>query len=135
MIRYPYKIILFLYILLCYAFPASAQEIRGELWSGSIYSSTFKAGVCIDDQDAVHGVLLLRQRNGQEDSYHFYGNKNLKEVFHLRHNDGHIFSGKITGEHSVSGTVKLRQGISIPLQGKREQNVLLGTQCRPLNPQ
>ncbi len=108
------------------------QEIRGELWSGSIYSSTFRAGVCIDDNDAVHGVLLLRLKNGQEDVYHFQGNKNLKNVFHIMHRDGHLFSGKIVNATNVSGTLKTSKGFEIELNGKREIEVLLGKNCRPL---
>ncbi len=131
-----HKYIFFLFSLLLswHTFPAHAKEIQGELWSGSIYTATFKAGVCVNANDAVHGVLLLRQRNGQVDSYHFSGNKNLNNIFNVRHNDGHTFSGKITSEHSVEGIVKLHQGISIPLKGKREQNVVLGENCRPLHP-
>ncbi len=115
-------------------FPALAEEIRGELWTGSVYSSTFTAGVCVDSNNAVRGVLILQLRNGQKDTYHFNGNKNLQEVFHVRHNDGHTFSGKIDNENSVSGTLKTSKGFKITLHGKRKQNVILGPHCRPLNP-
>ncbi len=107
-------------------------KIIGELWTGSIYSSTYRAGVCMEPKGLVHGVLILRLRNGDEDIYHFRGTKDIKGILHLKHNDGHSFKGQFDSATAVQGNIKLANGFSIKLTGTREQNVLLGQSCRPL---
>lgn len=116
--------------------PASAPdtppaEIR-ELWSGSLYTSTYKAGVCIAPDGKVRGVLLLRTMGGKTDTYHFYGSLE-NGIIRASHGSGHRFAGSFASADEVQGTITLKSGRSINMTGKREHNVELTESCRPLS--
>ncbi len=108
------------------------ESVYGELWSGSLYTSTYKAGVCLDPQGNVQGVLILRLKNGDEDVYHFKGTKDIQGLLSLKHKSGHSFKGYFESATSIKGKVKTKNGFTVKLQGERQQNVLLGDHCRPL---
>ncbi len=108
------------------------ESVYGELWTGSLYTSTYKAGACLDPQGNVQGVLILRLKSGEEDIYHFKGTKNIQGLLNLKHNSGHRFKGRFESATSIKGEVKTKNGFTVKLQGKRQQNVLLGDHCRPL---
>ncbi len=108
-------------------------EVRGELWTGALYSSKYKAGACINAQGHVHGVLILQLKNGDEDVYHFSGTKDITGKLHLKHSSGHTFVGTFESATRIEGKVTTKNGFTVKLKGTREQNALLhGPTCRPL---
>ncbi len=108
------------------------KKLYGELWTGSLYSSTYRAGACISPQGKVEGVLILRLKNGDEDVYHFSGTRNIQGILDLRHPSGHSFKGSFVSATAIQGKVKTKNGFTVTLKGKRQQHVLLGEKCRPL---
>lgn len=103
-----------------------------ELWQGKVLTASFRAGMCFDPLGKARGVLILRHKNGQEDTYHLYGTiKN--NAFDLSHSSGHYFTGRLTGPDSMEGKVKLSNGLKLGLEGRRIQNAkLLAPDCAPL---
>ncbi len=126
-----------LLFVLGYALPSLSAEIepdvQKELWSGRMYSSTFKAGVCIDNKGDVRGVLFLRLKEGKISTYTYSGSKNSNNEFNLRHHSGHSFKGKFESDSVVSGKVKTKNGYTVNLKGKRTLNAPLGPRCQPLS--
>lgn len=109
---------------------AEPTETR-ELWTGSLYSSTYRAGVCLGTDGKARGVLLLRVSPEKVDVYHFngeYGEGGIK----LRHSSGHVFKGRVDDPHEVTGTITLKNGFNIKLKGARTHDVELTETCRPL---
>ncbi len=111
----------------------NTSSVQKELWTGKIYSSTFKVGACIDTNNHVHGVLYLRLKDGKVDTYSFSGNKDNNGVLNLRHNSGHLFTGKFDSDTVISGKIKTKNGYIVELKGQRTQNAPLGARCEPLN--
>lgn len=108
-----------------------APQTSRELWSGSLYTSTYRAGVCLDPDGAVRGVLLVRTMNGAVDPYHFYGT--FKDgIVRASHGSGHSFEGSFSSDKEVTGTITLKGGRKVTLTGKRQKNVTLTETCRPL---
>ncbi len=108
-------------------------HVYGELWTGKLYSSKYKAGACFDTEGNAQGVLILTLKDGQEDVYHFHGTKNIQGILQLKHNSGHTFTGQFENATTIKGTVTTKNGFTVKLKGKREQNaLLLGPTCRPL---
>ena len=60
---------------------------RSEVWDGKMYSSTFRAAMCVAPDGKARGVLLLRQRSGKVDTYHFYGEER-NGVIAVSHSSG-----------------------------------------------
>lgn len=102
-----------------------------ELWTGDLYSSSYRAGLCLGSDGKVRGVLLLRVPSGKVDVYHFHGEHGGGRVS-ARHSSGHSFNGEFDGEDKVSGTIKLKSGFTVKLKGQRTQGVELTDTCRPL---
>ncbi len=111
---------------------SQTQTNLGELWTGSLYTSTYRAGLCIESDGRVRGVLLLKLKNGQIDTYHFYGIMDSNGIIKAKHKSGHLFVGKFDDEISVSGDVTLSNGFSVELKGDRLQNATLTERCGPL---
>ncbi len=109
-----------------------SKETYGELWSGKLYTSTYRAGVCTSKEGKMRGVLLLKLSNGQVDVYHFYGSKDGQNIMYLYHNYGHRFVGHYVNDREVAGEITLKNGFSVKLTGQRTQNVLLTERCGPL---
>ncbi len=106
-----------------------------ELWEGKALTATFRVGICYTRQGGAKGVLLLKHRNGQEDTYHLYGTLKNNE-FYLTHSSGHKLSGAISGPESMQGKARLANGLSLSLKGKRIRNVpLAASDCAPLRAQ
>ncbi len=122
----------FVFATFSYATEAKQAPHLGELWTGELYTSTYKAGACLDPKGAIHGVLIVRLKNGEEDIYHFRGTRDIKGIIRLKHNDGHTFKGQFDNATSISGDIDLANGFSVSLKGTRQQNVPLGPHCRPL---
>ena len=122
------------------AAPASAQEsvasgspveVR-ELWTGSLYSSTYRVGVCVSAQGNVRGVVQLRLYNGKVDVYHIDGTVQNNEI-EAHHSSGHKFKGRLASADTVEGVISLKNGMNIKLEGKRSHDVELAPEdCAPL---
>ena len=103
-----------------------------ELWTGSLYSSTYRAGLCVAPNGDVRGVLHLKLANGEVSVYHFYGEMRQGRI-EVSHSSGHVFKGHLPTEDAVEGTVRLKNGMRIRMEGKRSHNVRLApSNCAPL---
>ena len=106
-------------------------EVR-ELWTGSLYSSTYRVGVCISAQGTVRGVVQLRLYNGKVDVYHIDGTV-LNNDVEAHHSSGHKFKGRLVSADSVEGVISLKNGMNVRLKGKRAHDVELAPEdCAPL---
>ena len=110
--------------------PAPA-EVR-ELWTGSLYSSTYRVGVCFSAQGKVRGVVHLRLYNGKVDVYHIDGTVRDNEI-EAHHSSGHTFKGRLASADKVEGVISLKNGMNVRLEGKRTHDVQLAPEdCAPL---
>ncbi len=101
-----------------------------ELWSGSIYTSTFRFGICYTKSGQARGVLHLTTLYGQTDEYHFYGQMKNGSL-DLRHSSGHHAVGEIIAADRVKGTITLGTGRKVNFKGKRAVGVSLTDDCAP----
>ena len=106
-------------------------EVR-ELWTGSLYSSTYRVGVCFSAQGKVRGVVHLRLYNGKVDVYHIDGTVQNNDI-EAHHSSGHKFKGRLASADTVEGVISLKNGMNIKLEGKRAHDVELAPEdCAPL---
>ena len=109
----------------------SPVEVR-ELWTGSLYSSTYRVGVCVSAQGNVRGVVQLRLYNGKVDVYHIDGTVQNNDI-EAHHSSGHKFKGRLASADTVEGVISLKNGMNIKLEGKRAHDVQLAPEdCAPL---
>ena len=109
----------------------SPVEVR-ELWTGSLYSSTYRVGVCFSAQGKVRGVVHLRLYNGKVDVYHIDGTVQNNDI-EAHHSSGHKFKGRLASADTVEGVISLKNGMNIKLEGKRAHDVQLAPEdCAPL---
>ncbi|WP_241160201.1 hypothetical protein [Desulfovibrio sp. ZJ369] len=113
------------------AAPAAKPIEATELWTGSLYSSTFRAALCFSAQGAVRGVLHLRLANGKTDVYHIVGTVKNNEI-QASHSSGHTFRGRLLASDKVQGVISLKNGMKIKVDGKRLQDVPVTEDCAPL---
>ena len=116
------------------ATPSAANapvEVR-ELWTGSLYSSTYRVGVCVSAQGAVRGVVHLRLYNGKVDVYHIDGTVRNNDI-EAHHSSGHSFKGRLASAEKVEGVISLKNGMNVRLEGKRIHDAPLAPEdCAPL---
>ena len=116
------------------ATPSAANapvEVR-ELWTGSLYSSTYRVGVCVSAQGTVRGVVHLRLYNGKVDVYHIDGTVRNNDI-EAHHSSGHSFKGRLASADKVEGVISLKNGMNIRLEGKRIHDAPLAPEdCAPL---
>ena len=106
-------------------------EVR-ELWTGSLYSSTYRVGVCVSAQGTVRGVVHLRLYNGKVDVYHIDGTVRNNDI-EAHHSSGHSFKGRLASADKVEGVISLKNGMNIRLEGKRTHDAPLAPEdCAPL---
>ena len=106
-------------------------EVR-ELWTGSLYSSTYRVGVCVSAQGAVRGVVHLRLYNGKVDVYHIDGTVRNNDI-EAHHSSGHSFKGRLASAEKVEGVISLKNGMNVRLEGKRIHDAPLAPEdCAPL---
>ena len=106
-------------------------EVR-ELWTGSLYSSTYRVGVCVSAQGAVRGVVHLRLYNGKVDVYHIDGTVRNNDI-EAHHSSGHSFKGRLASAEKVEGVISLKNGMNVRLEGKRTHDAQLAPEdCAPL---
>ena len=109
-----------------------AGEERRELWTGSLYTSTYRIGLCVAPTGEARGVVLLRIYNGDVDVYHVEGVVRNGRIT-ARHHSGHRFEGKYTSPDTVDGVITLKSGRKVSLTAKRTPHArLTGDDCRPL---
>lgn len=110
----------------------SGPGMETELWEGKALTARFRVGVCYKPDGSARGVLLLKHRNGDQDTYHLYGTLKNNE-FYLTHSSGHVISGRLAGPDAMEGKAKLSSGLRLSLSGKRTRNVpLIAADCAPL---
>lgn len=116
------------------ATPSAANtpvEVR-ELWTGSLYSSTYRVGVCVSAQGTVRGVVHLRLYNGKVDVYHIDGTVRNNDI-EAHHSSGHSFKGRLASADKVEGVISLKNGMNVRLEGKRTHDAPLAPEdCAPL---
>ncbi len=106
-------------------------EVR-ELWTGSLYTSTYRVGVCFAATGALRGVVHLKLRSGKVDVYHIIGEVRNNEI-RAHHSSGHSFTGHLVSENGVEGIIILKNGMRVRLKGVREHNAHLADgDCAPL---
>ena len=106
-------------------------EVR-ELWTGALYSSTYRVGVCVSAQGRVRGVVHLRLYNGKVDVYHIDGTVRNNDI-EAHHSSGHSFKGRLASADKVEGVISLKNGMNIRLEGKRIHDAPLAPEdCAPL---
>lgn len=96
------------------ALPAAAAE-RQEDWTGSVFTSTFRAGICVDpERGSARATLLLRTRSGDVDEYHFFGTLEGTRM-RMTHSSGHVFEGGTCDGGRAHGRVRMRGGMRVSL--------------------
>lgn len=126
-------------VLLLAAAPATAQEtvvsgpvVTTELWEGKALTASFRVGICYRPDGQAQGVLLLKHKNGNVDTYHLYGTLKNNE-FSLRHSSGHRIVGTLPDRGRMKAKATLGNGWRLSLSGKRRHNVpLAASDCAPL---
>jgi hypothetical protein len=108
---------------------AVSGEERRELWTGSLYSSTYRAGICIKSNGDVYGALYLRQANGAVDRYTISGKVDGERIT-ARHNSGHEFKGRFVSEETVQGELTLKNGRTLNVRASRAPEPEVDEFCR-----
>ena len=103
-----------------------------ELWTGSLFTSTYRVGLCFSSLGTIRGVVHLRLKNGKVDVYHIKGTVNGNKI-KASHSSGHKFKGELVGSDRVKGSITLKSGLRIELDGRREHDAPLAPEdCAPL---
>jgi len=107
----------------------AADEEHRELWTGSLYSSTYRAGICIKSNGDVYGALYLRQANGAVDRYTISGKVDGDRIT-ARHHSGHEFQGRFVSEDTVRGELTLKNGHKLHVRASRGPEPEVDEFCR-----
>ena len=102
---------------------------RRELWTGSLCSSTYRAGICIKSNGDVYGALYLRQADGAVDRYTISGKVEGDRIT-ARHNSGHEFKGRFVSEDTVQGELTLKNGHKLNVRVLRGPEPEVDEFCR-----
>jgi len=108
---------------------ASSGEEQRELWTGRLYSSTYRAGICIKSNGDMHGALYLRQANGAVDRYTVVG-KIDGDLITATHHSGHKFKGRFTSKDTVRGELTLKNGYKLKVRAQRSPNPEVDEFCQ-----
>ncbi|MCL1985355.1 MAG: hypothetical protein FWG59_02780 [Betaproteobacteria bacterium] len=108
---------------------ASPVEEHRELWTGSLYSSTYRAGICIRSNGDMYGALYLRQASGAVDRYTIVGKVDGDRIT-ASHHSGHTFIGSFTSENTVRGELTLKNGYKMDVQASRSPDPEVDEFCR-----
>lgn len=104
---------------------------RTEVWEGKMYSSTFRAAMCVAPGGRARGVLLLRRRSGEVDTYHFYGEER-NGVISVSHSSGHRLEARHASPTTVQGTLRLANGMKFSFDAARNAAGRVSEDCAPL---
>ena len=100
-----------------------------ELWTGSLYSSTYRAGICIRNDGGIYGALYLRQANGAVDRYTITGKLEGDRIT-ARHASGHEFKGRFVSGDTVQGELTLKSGHKLNVRALRGPEPEVDEFCR-----
>jgi hypothetical protein len=112
---------------------ASAAAERRELWTGSMYTSTYRAGICIGAGGDLRGMLYLRRADGVVDRYTVFG-KVAGEDVTAGHSSGHVFMGRFVSPELVQGELTLKNGHRMNVRAARSHTAEMDEDCRPALP-
>lgn len=104
---------------------------RTEVWEGKMYSSTFRAGMCVAPDGRARGVLLLRRRSGAVDTYHFYGEERRGRIS-VKHSSGHRLEVRRSAPGTVEGELHLANGMNLSFEAVRTVPGRVSDDCAPL---
>ena len=102
---------------------------RRELWTGSMYSSTYRAGICIRNNGDIYGALYLSQAGGAVDRYTLTGKVDGDRIT-ARHHSGHEFKGRFVSGDSVQGELTLQNGHTLHVRALRGPEPEVDEFCR-----
>ena len=108
---------------------AASGEERRELWTGSLYNSTYRAGICIKSNGDLYGALYLRQASGVVDRYTIRGRADGERVT-ASHHSGHVFKGRFASENTVQGELTLKNGHTLNVRALRGPEPEVDEFCR-----
>ena len=108
---------------------ARADDERRELWTGSLYTSTYRAGICIRSNGDIYGALYLRQADGAVDRYTISG-KIEEDRITARHHSGHEFRGRFVSGDTVQGELTLKNGHTLNVRALRGPEPEVDENCR-----
>jgi len=106
-----------LFFLITTAAWGIANTITGN-WAASVMGSVIKAQVQQTGK-TISGVAHIYNPFGHRDTYHFSGNIENGRV-NAQHHDGHNFSGNLTHDGQIVGTVKTRGGHKFNIVARRD---------------
>lgn len=113
------------------ATPGADGKERTEVWEGKMYSSTFRAAMCVAPNGRARGVLLLRRRSGEVDIYHFYGVEK-DGVIAVAHGSGHKLEARHATPTTVQGSLRLANGMKFSFDATRSTAGRVSEDCAPL---
>ena len=87
-------------------------------WEASVMGSKVKAQVH-QDGNSLQGVARVYNLFGGKDTYHFTGNIDQGRIT-AGHSSGHLFSGAITPDGRLVGTLKTRGGNRLAVNAVRK---------------
>ena len=102
---------------------------RHELWTGSMYTSTYRAGICIRNNGDIYGALYLRQAGGAVDRYTLTGKVDGDRIT-ARHHSGHEFKGRFVSGDTVQGELTLKNGRKLDVRALRGPEPEVDEFCR-----
>lgn len=111
--------------------PETAAAECAEVWEGKMYSSTFRAAMCVAPDGRARGVLLLRRSSGEVDTYHFYGEEK-DGVIAVAHSSGHRLEARHTAPATVRGALRLANGMKISFDAALTEAGRVSEECAPL---
>ena len=113
----------------CIAVGAAAE--RTEVWEGNMFTSTFRAAMCVAPDGRARGVLLLRGRSGDVDTYHFHGEEK-DGVIAVAHSSGHRLEARRPTPATVRGSLRLANGMKLSFDAARTVAGRVSDDCSPL---
>jgi hypothetical protein len=108
---------------------ASADAERRELWTGRMYTSSYRAGICVNGRGELRGTLYLRRADGVVDRYTVFGRTTGEDVT-ASHSSGHVFIGRFVSPELVQGELTLKNGHRMTVRAARSRDVEVDGDCR-----
>lgn len=112
--------------------PADALAAeRQEDWTGSVFTSSFRAGICVDpERGSARATMHLRTRSGDVDEYHFFGTLEGTRM-HMAHSSGHVFEGDLCAGGRAHGKMRMAGGMRVSLDADCAPADLVRDDCAP----
>ena len=113
----------------CHAAPAGSEST--ELWTGRVYTSSYRFAICTQRNGRTRGVLNLHTMAGDVDVYHFVG-ETKNGMIEMRHSSGHHVVAQPLPDGTVRGSISLKGGRTVSFKGKRQSGVRVTDDCAPI---